>query len=99
MLDDNDDTYYCVDCMFCKVSIFTYINHLGNVPPSKYKCKKRTNQHYVKNLVKGPIIGFFYKNINCEEARRDFCGATAKFWKPKKKKDLFKYLRKQHIHQ
>jgi len=93
--------YLCKNCIHSRMSlvnkIFTFGGRVGD-DEIFYKCNKFSQP--AKEIV-DVVIGVKKvpaKQEFCELARNnpDKCGPQAKHWSPKKKKDLFKMLTKEH---
>lgn len=91
----------CKDCVHSRMDpiakIFTLGGRIGN-DEIHYKCQKFVRPAMeIIDMVTGPKK-VKEKATFCELARSDAkkCGPEAKFWKPKHKKDLFKYMTKEH---
>ncbi len=94
--------YLCKDCKFAVLPKTAYLSYIFDLGPPKshwYKCGKTGKRAVVEdNLVTGPQI--VVKDMDyCSTARirddyNDRCGPDAKYWQPKHKKDLFKFLAK-----
>ena len=95
-----DPVYLCKDCKFSKMSIANNVFTLGGLVGTKgfmYKCTRTFRP--ARDII-DPIIGpdrIKAEISYCElERRHGDCGPTAKNWKPKNKKDLFKALTKDY---
>jgi hypothetical protein len=92
--------YFCKDCKHSKMDFIDKVFTLGgrfDVSDVNYKCSKFPKEEtIVENMVIGP------KKVEarlpyCEIVRRHGeCGQNARYWQPKKKKDLFKMLLKEN---
>lgn len=93
--------YLCKDCIHSRISTFgKYGSYFFEWSPPKghwYKCAKTVSQEKKEiDPVTGP------KKIKstmqyCDiERKHGECGMNARYWAPKKKKDLFKMLTKDH---
>lgn len=93
--------YLCKDCKHSRISTFAKVgSYIFEWSPPKshwYKCAKSIEpEHDVVDPVTGP------KTIKADmdycQIQRKYgkCGTDAKYWAPKKKKDLFKMLTKEH---
>jgi hypothetical protein len=100
-----DEVYLCKDCKFSRMSWFNNITTLGGRIGAKsfmYKCSNATKPGYE---VIDPVSGLEkvkaampYCTVERTTIgyRNTKCGPTAKYWKPKNKKDLFKTLTKDY---
>lgn len=95
-----DPVYLCKDCRFSTMSVGNRIFTLNGLVGSKgfmYKCTKTYKPAY--DII-DPVIGpeHIKSSITyCQvERKHGDCGPTAKYWAPKKKKDLFKMLTKEN---
>lgn len=95
--------YLCKDCKHAVIPKKAYLSYLFELkaPASHwYKCGKTSKGVVVKDdPVTGPKTVF--KDMDyCAVARindTDRCGPDAKYWEPKHKKDLFKFLAKDDV--
>ena len=94
-----DPVLLCKDCKFSKMGVFYNITTLGGRVGTKgfmYSCSNAIKPG--QNIV-DPVTGPEYIEPEmpyCEiERNHGQCGPTAKYWVPKKKKDLFKMLTKE----
>lgn len=95
-----DPVLLCKDCIHSRMSVIDKIFTLGGkigVSDINYKCSKlKEPAKVIQDMVLGP------KKIKaklpfCDLTRRHGdCGPTAKYWAPKRKKDLFKMLTKDY---
>jgi hypothetical protein len=95
--------YLCKDCIHSRVSKFakicSYILEWSEPKSHWYKCSKTYKN---KKVIKDPVVGSTEIKGTmeyCTVARlagTNKCGPDAKYWAPKKKKDLFKMLTKEN---
>jgi hypothetical protein len=95
--------YLCKDCIHSRCSkIYTFFHYIieFKAPGSySYRCAKSPSG---EKITFNPVTGNEKVKVEmerCETMRRSFvgedrCGPEAKYWTPKKKKDLFKMLTK-----
>lgn len=96
-----DPVLLCKDCVHSRMNIldkiFTLNGRLGSSNDVLYKCSKFPKESsVVTNLVTGPEkvkANLPYCSLTRSHGP---CGATAKHWSPKRKKDLFKMLTKEY---
>jgi hypothetical protein len=94
--------YHCKDCIHSRISTFdkygSYIFEFRAPRGHSYRCAKTAEPE--KKII-DPVIGptkIKAKLNYCDSERKHGdCGMDAKFWSPKKKKDLFKMLTKEHV--
>jgi len=92
--------YLCKDCKHCFVDFMTFFFSFPGVPdPYTYKCRGSVTESHVDT---NPVTGKMKvpKEINnCMTERRlsGSCGPEGRHWIPKRKKDLFKMLTKEHV--
>lgn len=96
-----DPVYLCKDCKFSTMSVGNRIFTLNGLVGAKgfmYKCNKT---YKPAHDIIDPVVGPEHVKANltyCEvERKHGDCGPSAKNWTPKKKKDLFKMLTKEHV--
>jgi len=101
--------YLCKDCKYSNIPLMTKI---GNIifflknEDFEYVCTRSRTIPVVKH---SPVVGTFIQKpirdyVRCHEERQDAkyldkedsCGPNGKYWTPKNKNDLFKYLKKEH---
>lgn len=92
-----DLTYLCKDCKHSFVPISERILTFGFASEYSYKCKKGWKP---ERTIENPVVGLQttkaeYKSCNITRMAGEVCGPDAKYWAPKKKKDLFKMLTKE----
>ena len=90
-----DMNYLCKDC---KHSTRSWTDTLFMSGEYGYKCSLAFKPAYVVN---NPVIGpekvkGEFKTCSSARTIGSECGPWAKLWQPKRKKDLFKYLTKEH---
>lgn len=92
------EQYFCKDCVYFKYSVW---DRLSGVKQENAKCEK--SKYITKkstNMVSGKLVGGDIERSYCVVERGSSspqrCGPDAKYWKPKRKKDLFKYLAKEN---
>lgn len=99
MADESE--YLCKDCKhsFMKLSdkIFTLGGKVG-VTKYSYRCRKSFVEQEIKY---DPVLGQEkikpeYQSCIWSRRKDSECGPDAKYWRPKRKKDLFKMLTKEH---
>jgi len=94
-----DPIYLCKDCKHSRMDIFSYITSLGGRVGAKDYMFKCSNTFKPAKEIVNPVIGV--EKIKAEmtycdhERKNGMCGPTARYWKPKHKKDLFKMLTKE----
>lgn len=89
--------YLCKDCKHSIVSTFEKILSLGRPASYSYKCSLAfIPERNDINLVTGPKKTAAQHEY-CSVARKyGKCGEVGRLWQPKNKRDLFKYLKKEH---
>ncbi len=90
--------YLCKDCKNAMVSTIEKILSFGNPASYSYKCRKAfTEGHLEYDAVTGPTkVSAKYEYCSVARIDNKQCGKDAKLWEPKHKKDLFKFLAKEH---
>lgn len=98
--DEVKQTYLCTDCKHCHINFFTkaasYIFSFKKPAAFLYRCKRTQRaKHIINNPVIGPVM-VKEKMSYCEIERGGAgeCGSEGRFWTPKHKKDLLKFLAK-----
>lgn len=97
-----DSVLLCKDCVHSRISAFdkygSYIFEFRAPRAHSYKCAKTFSPP--KDII-NPVTGPDKKKADmaycATERNHGECGPTAKHWVPKHKKDLFKYLAKEHF--
>jgi hypothetical protein len=93
--------YLCKDCIHSRIGLVgkygSYLLEFSAPKGHWYKCAKTAElEKEIIDPVTGPTkIKANMRYCGSEREHGD-CGMDAKFWSPKKKKDLFKMLTKEH---
>lgn len=96
----SDESLLCKDCKHSRISpiaiVGSYIFEFSKPDPVYYKCgrtftPKRFEVNFVTGSTKIPSSMSYCEN----ERKIGSCGRRAKYWQPKKKKDLFKLLTRE----
>lgn len=90
--------YPCIECVFCKRDFISYVVRTGKSSETDYRCRREIFNEGSYD----PVFGIKPKTTKidrlCIYERDDInersCGKYGKYWKPKKKKNLFKLLKK-----
>lgn len=99
MSDEEESEFRCIDCKFCKLPFWDRVgNWFGvKIATTDYKCN-RTPTTTIYDHVRGHVTISLKNTASCyferEASGEKRCGPRARYWQPKRKKDLFKLLQK-----
>jgi hypothetical protein len=88
--------FLCKDCKHCFISIRNQILFAFYETEFRYSCRKAYEEQHINY---NPVTGGKrekgkYKLCTTSRSDEKLCGADAKYWAPKHKKDLFRILLK-----
>lgn len=97
MTRENEDVFACVDCRHSKISILDWLFDLGRPDKHLYKCSKlKYSLGYNDSVIGNRDIKSEFYTCGVAREQEKLCGRKGKYWTPKRKKDLFRLLKKDY---